>query len=78
MKPRALDHGKNRNRFAERMREPRLKNGYHTESLPKDRARCNGMSLIEPGQRECSFDMLFLISEMLDVNTDYLLRKSDH
>lgn len=32
----------------------------------------------ENGERECSFDMLLKIAEVLDVSTDYLLGKSEY
>ena len=36
------------------------------------------ISYWEPGQRECGFDMLIKISDVLDVSVDYLLGKTDY
>ncbi len=67
------------NRFSERLRELRIEKGLSRRQLAEmlDTLPRN-ISYWELGQRECNFDMLLKIAEVLDVSVDYLLGKTDY
>lgn len=67
------------NKFAERVRELRLEKGYsRREFAAKLGTLERDISYWELGQRECDFDMLLKISEVLDTTTDYLLGRTNY
>lgn len=72
-------HNKRMNRFSERLRELRIEKGLSRRQLAEmlDTLPRN-ISYWELGQRECNFDMLLKIAEVLDVSVDYLLGKTDY
>lgn len=72
-------HNKKMNRFSERLRELRIEKGLSRRQLAEmlDTLPRN-ISYWELGQRECNFDMLLKIAEVLDVSVDYLLGKTDY
>ena len=67
------------NRFSERLRELRIEKGLSRRQLAEmlDTLPRN-ISYWELGQRECNFDMLLKIAEVLDVSVDYLRGKTDY
>lgn len=72
-------HDRRMNRFSERLRELRIEKGLSRRQLAEmlDTLPRN-ISYWELGQRECNFDMLLKIAEVLDVSVDYLLGKTDY
>lgn len=71
-------HNNVMNKFAERLRELRTeKEMTRKEFAEKLGVLQRNISYWELGQRECCFDMLIKISDVLDVSIDYLLGKSD-
>ena len=67
------------NKFSERVRELRMeKEMTRKEFAEKLGVLQRNISYWELGQRECSFDMLIKISDVLDVSVDYLLGKVDY
>jgi transcriptional regulator with XRE-family HTH domain len=67
------------NKFAERLKDLRIENGYSRSALAeKLNISARLVAYWESGQRECSFDTLILISELLNTSTDYLLGKTDY
>lgn len=72
-------HNRKMNRFSERLRELRIEKGLSRRQLAEmlDTLPRN-ISYWELGQRECNFDMLLKIAEVLDVSVDYLLGKTDY
>lgn len=67
------------NKFSERVRELRMeKEMTRKEFAEKLGVLQRNISYWELGQRECSFDMLIKISDVLDVSVDYLLGKIDY
>lgn len=72
-------HNRRMNRFSERLRELRIEKGLSRRQLAEmlDTLPRN-ISYWELGQRECNFDMLLKIAEVLDVSVDYLLGKTDY
>lgn len=67
------------NKFAERVRELRTKKGLSRKELANRLGTLQrNISYWELGQRECSFDMLLKIAEVLDVSVDYLLGRTDY
>lgn len=72
-------HNINMNKFAERVRELRLEKGLSRKELAEKLGTLQrNISYWELGQRECGFDMLIKISDVLDVSVDYLLGKTDY
>ena len=61
--------------FGKRLKKARLKKGLTQEAFAEligvDRLHANRM---EKGVRVCSIDLLVILSETLDVSTDYLLK----
>lgn len=67
------------NKFAERVRELRTEKGLSRKELANRLGTLQrNISYWELGQRECSFDMLLKIAEVLDVSVDYLLGRTDY
>lgn len=67
------------NKFAERLKDLRIENGYSRSGLAeKLNISSRLVSYWESGQRECSFDTLILLSEVLNTSIDYLLGKTDY
>ncbi len=67
------------NKFAERLRELRLEKGFSRKELAEKLGTLQrNISYWELGQRECGFDMLIKIADVLDVSVDYLLGKTDY
>jgi transcriptional regulator with XRE-family HTH domain len=67
------------NKFAERLRDLRIENGYSRSALAeKLNISPRLVAYWENGQRECSFDTLINISELLNTSIDYLLGKTDY
>ena len=72
-------HNINMNKFVERVRELRLEKGLSRKELAEKLGTLQrNISYWELGQRECGFDMLIKISDVLDVSVDYLLGKTDY
>ena len=72
-------HNINMNKFAERVRELRMEKGLSRKELAEKLGTLQrNISYRELGQRECGFDMLIKISDVLDVSVDYLLGKTDY
>ena len=72
-------HNINMNKFAERVRELRMEKGLSRKELAEKLGTVHrNISYWELGQRECGFDMLIKISDVLDVSVDYLLGKTDY
>ncbi len=72
-------HNINMNKFAERVRELRMEKGLSRKELAEKLGTLQrNISYWELGQRECGFDMLIKISDVLDVSVDYLLGKTDY
>ena len=72
-------HNKDMNKFAERLRELRTEKGMSRKEIAEKLGVLQrNISYWELGQRECGFDMLIKISEVLDVSIDYLLGKTDY
>lgn len=66
-------------KFAQRLKELRLENGLSCKQIAEK--LCVSTRLVhfwESGERECNFDMLLKLSELLNTSTDYLLGKSDY
>lgn len=67
------------NKFSERLYELRTENNITRKELAnKLNVTPRLISYWENNERECSFDMLLLISEILTVSVDYLLGKTDY
>lgn len=67
------------NKFAERVRELRTEKGLSRKELANRLGTLQrNISYWELGQRECSFDMLLKIAEVLGVSVDYLLGRTDY
>ena len=67
------------NKFAERVREFRTEKGLSRKELANRLGTLQrNISYWELGQRECSFDMLLKIAEVLGVSVDYLLGRTDY
>ena len=67
------------NKFSERIKELRVEKGYsrkHLAGLLFISERL--VSYWENGQRECDFDMLIKIADLLSVSIDYLLGRSEY
>ncbi len=61
-------------KFGERLKEVRLRRGMTQEELAeKLHIGLDHMKSIERGRRSCSLDLLLLLSEELNVSSDYLL-----
>lgn len=67
-----------KNLFCNRLAEVRLENNLSRGELAvKLNVSPRLVCYWENGKRECSFDMLLKISEVLDVSIDYLLGKTE-
>lgn len=67
------------NKFAERLNECRLAEKLtRTELAKKLNVSTRLISYWENGKRECSFDTLIVIGEILNVSIDYLLGVTDY
>lgn len=67
------------NKFSERLKELRLESGLSRQNLAnKLNVSVRLLSYWENGERECSFDTLIMLSNILNCTTDYLLGKSDY
>ena len=67
-----------KNLFSERLKDLRKENNLsRAELAEKLQVSVRLISYWENGQRECDFDTLINISEMLDTSIDYLLGKID-
>lgn len=65
-------------KFAERLREVRNERGLSRQQLAdKMFVSVRLISYWENGQRECDFDTLIKLSEVLGESIDYLLGKTD-
>ncbi len=68
-----------KNNFSKRLIETRTeKNLSRNELADKLNVTARLICYWENGERECSFDMLIKISEVLDVSIDYLLGKTEY
>lgn len=66
------------NKFSERLKELRQETGFTRQQLAnKLNVSVRLLSYWENGQRECTFDMLIALSNILNCSTDYLLGKTD-
>ena len=66
------------NKFSERLKELRHETGFTRQQLAnKLNVSVRLLSYWENGQRECTFDMLIALSNILNCSTDYLLGKTD-
>ncbi len=67
------------NKFAERLRESRTEKGLSRKELAERLGILQrNISYWELGQRECDFDTLIKLSDVLDVSIDFLLGKTDY
>ena len=68
-----------KNLFSKRLAEVRCENKLtRGEFAKKINVSLRLVCYWENGERECSFDMLLKISEVLDVSIDYLLGKTEY
>ena len=68
-----------KNMFSKRLFEMRSENKLSREELATQlNVSTRLVCYWERGERECSFDMLLKIAEILDISTDYLLGKSEY
>lgn len=68
----------NSNQFSERLRELRLEMNLTRQDLAdKLNVSVRLISYWENGQRECNFDTLIALADILHCSIDYLLGKSD-
>jgi transcriptional regulator with XRE-family HTH domain len=68
----------NNNQFSERLKELRLEMNLTRQDLAdKLNVSVRLISYWENGQRECNFDTLIALSDILHCSIDYLLGKSD-
>lgn len=68
-----------KNKFSERLCEVRTeKNLSRGELALKLNITSRLVGYWENGERECSFDMLLKIAELMEVSVDYLLGKTDY
>ena len=66
------------NKFSERLKELRIEAGLSRLDLAnKVNVSVRLVSYWENGQRECSFDMLIKLADLLHSSIDYLLGKTD-
>lgn len=66
------------NKFSERLKELRQEAGFTRQQLANElNVSVRLLSYWENGQRECTFDMLIALSNILNCSTDYLLGKTD-
>lgn len=67
------------NQFESRLNELRSeKNMSRAELAEKLHVSTRLISYWETGKRECSFDMLIAIADILDTTVDFLLGRTDH
>lgn len=66
------------NKFAERLKELRTEAGLSRAALAKKvNVSERLISYWENGKRECDFDMLILLADILSVSVDYLLGRKE-
>lgn len=66
-------------KFASRLKEVRLENGMTCKQLADAlNVSTRLVHFWESGDRECNFEMLLKLSELLNVSTDYLLGKNSY
>lgn len=67
-----------KNKFPERLKELRVEAGLSRQELAsKLNVSVRLLSYWENGQRECSFDTLLSLADVLNASIDYLLGKYD-
>ena len=67
------------NKFAERLKELRGETGLSRQQLAKMlNVSVRLLSYWENGKRECNFDMLIALSNVLNCSIDYLLGNSEN
>ena len=66
-------------KFAERLKELRIERNLSCKQLADYlQVSVRLVNFWEHGDRECSFEMLLRLSELLDVSIDYLLGKTHY
>lgn len=66
-------------KFPERVKEVRLEKGLSCKQLAdKVQVSVRTVNFWESGERECSFEMLLKLSNILDVSIDYLLGRTNY
>lgn len=67
------------NKFAKRLNEIRKEEGITRAELAlKLNVSVRLISYWENGERECSFDVLVALADILNTSTDYLLGRKDY
>lgn len=66
------------NKFAERLKEARMDAGKSRATLAQElNVSVRLISYWENGKRECDFDTLLRLSDILNVSTDFLLGRDE-
>ena len=66
-------------KFSERLKEVRLEKNLTCKQLADYlQVSTRLVNFWERGERECSFEMLLRLSELLDVSIDYLLGRTNY
>lgn len=66
-------------KFASRLKEVRVENGLSCKQVAEAlHVSTRLVHFWESGERECNFETLLKLSEMLNVSTDYLLGRSNY
>nr|MDE5601231.1 helix-turn-helix domain-containing protein [Clostridia bacterium] len=66
-------------KFAERLKEVRIERNLSCKQLADNlQVSVRLVNFWERGERECGFEMLLRLSELLDVSIDYLLGKTNY
>ena len=66
-------------KFSKRLKEVRLEKGLSCKQLADIlQVSTRTINFWERGERECGFEMLLKLSEILDVSIDYLLGKTNY
>lgn len=69
----------NINKFRNRLKELREEEGFSRAELAKKlNVSVRLISYWENGERECSFDMLIQLADLLNTTTDYLLGRIEY
>ena len=67
------------NKFAERLKDLRIENGFSRLQFAEQlKVSERLVGYWENGQRECDFDTLIAIANILSTSVDYLLGKTDY
>ena len=68
-----------KNKFSEQLSELRIENNLSRAELAEElNVSVRLISYWENEQRECDFDMLIKIADLLSVSIDYLLERSEY